>query len=156
MAAGDITFYDLYKQSIVDGAGSGLSSTPVDWDTDTIKVAVMTNAFVPDTDEVTTQLHWSNVSAQQVGTATGYTGPITLAGVTVSTTGGTVTVDFSDVTIPADAGGFTNGRWLVFYKDSGVAATSPLLAIGDLGADKGNTTGSLTFNWNATGLFTLA
>ena len=155
MAAGDITFFDLFKQSIADGAGSTLSGTPIDWDTDVIKCAVMLPAWTPDTDETTTQKHWSDISANQVATATAYTGPITMASPTVSTTGGVTTVDFADVVIALDAAGFTQGRRLAFYKEGGTDATSPLLAMGDLGADKSIVTGSLTFQWAGTGLFTI-
>jgi hypothetical protein len=156
MAAGDITAYDLWTQSNYDGDGDGnLSSTPVDCDTDTIKLVLLTSSYVPDNDETTIQHHFDDISANEVATGTAYTGPITLTSGSVSSTGGVMTLDYDDVVIAADAGGFTNARWFVIYKDSGTPATSPLMMTGDLGADKSITTGSLTISFNASGVLTV-
>jgi hypothetical protein len=155
MAAGDIDLYINYKQSLLD-IDAGLSGLPVDWDADTLRVAVMNATFTPDLTSATSQLHWSDVSTNQVATATAYTGPIALATLTVSETGGVVSVDADDVTINQDAGGFTDGRRLVFYKDTGTASTSPLIAVGDLGSNKGIQAGPLEFQWHADGLLTLS
>ena len=158
MAAGDIAFYNKFKFAQIDGdANAALSGTPVTFGAgaDTIKVAVMTASYVADTGDATTQEHWDDVSANQVATGTGYTGPITLASPTVTMTSGVVKFDANDVVIPQDASGFANGRYIVFYKVGGTDATSPLIAWGDLGATKSITGGSLTFQWNSNGIFTL-
>lgn len=156
MAAGDITFYNNYKLATHDGdAGGALSSFPVVFGTDTIKIRVLANTFTPDFLNSTIQEHEDDISGAEVATGTGYTGPITLGTETITETAGVVTYDALDVTIPQDATGFTDGRYIVFYKDSGTPATSPLICIGDLGADQSITGGDLKFIWGAGGIFTL-
>ena len=46
-----------------------------------------------------------------------------------------------DITWSQDASGFEDARYAILYKDSGAAATSPLIAYADLGGDKGNKAG---------------
>lgn len=154
MAAGDITFYNKFKLGQL--GGGTISNLPVDWDTDLIKVVVLTPTHTPDLGDATAQEHFDDISANEVATATSYTGPITLASVTLALSSGTVTMDAADIVISQDAGGFTNGRWIVCYHDSGTPATSPLIWSGDLGADKSLVPGDLTFQWSATGIATLA
>ena len=156
MAAGDITFYNKFKMAQLDGDANGLLSTmPVDFDADTIKVAVMDSAFVPDGGDASAQEHWDDTVADQVGLATAYTGPITIASDDITLSSGVVTYDGSDIVISQDAGGFTDGRYIVFYKVGAGDSTSPLIAYGDLGANKGNVSGDLTLQWAAAGIFTL-
>lgn len=156
MAAGDITFYNNYKLGQFDGdAGGVLSNMPVVFGTDTIKIMVLDDTFTPDLLNSTTQEHLDNVSADEIATATGYTGPITLASETITETAGVVKYDALDVTIPEDGSGFTDARYVVFYKDSGAEATSPLICIGDLGANQSNVAGDLKFVWGAGGVFDL-
>ena len=79
-----------------------------------------------------------------------------LASVTVVESGGTTTVDAADTTWSQSGAGFSNARTAVLYHDSGVDATSNLQAYIDFGGDKGNVTGDLTIQWNASGIFTIA
>jgi len=154
MAEGDITFFNKFKKAQLDGAAP-LSSMPVDFDTDTIKLAVLTAE--PDTGDSSTDEHWDDVSADQVSTGgTEYTGPVTLGSVNITLSSGVVSVDYADVVINQDASGFSNGTWVVVFKDTGTPATSPLILKGELGTAKGNTGGSLTFSWHTNGLFQLS
>ena len=149
MASGDIIFFNKWKKAQEDGS---LSSTPVDFDTDTIKVAVMAATYTPDGGDASAQQYWGDISANQVALAAAYTGPITVGAKTVTLSAGVVVVDGGDIVIAQAAAGFTNGRWVVFFKDSGVAGTSPLMWYGDLGSNRSIVTGSLTFAWAATGI----
>lgn len=151
MAAGDITIYSKFLRGQVDG--STLSSVPIDFDNDTLKLVILKNTFTPDTSSTSVQEHFDDISAFQVATGTSYTGPITLANVTLSYTGDVVVLDADDVSIVLDAGsGFTDGRWIVIYKDSGTASTSPLFCVGDLGADQDISANSLNLLWASTGI----
>src|SRR3972149_1597798 len=150
MAAGDITFYNKWKKAQWD---AGLTSTPVDLDTDTVSVAVMNDTFSPDTGDSSAQVYWGDISANQVATGAAYTGPIALATKTVTLSSGVAVFDADNIVIAQDATGFTNGRRLVIFKNTGTPSTSPLLAVGDLGANKSIVSGSLTFSWAATGIF---
>jgi hypothetical protein len=53
------------------------------------------------------------------------------------------------------AASFT-ARIAVVYKDTGVAATSPLLGWVDFGADETIASGTFTIQWDATGVLKLA
>ena len=89
-------------------------------------------------------------------TGTNYTaGGDSLASKTLNLSGGTVTFDAADITWSQHASGFTDSRRLIVYYDSGVDATSPLIAYSaDFGADKGNVAGNLTMGCNASGIIT--
>lgn len=152
MAAGDITLMPKFLQAQADA--STLSGSPVDFDTDTIKVVVLINTFVPDTTDSSAQEHFDDISSDEVNTATAYTGPITLTTTSIAVSGAVVTWDADDISIAADVAGFTDGRYIAIYKDTGTPATSPIIAIGDLGADQSLQTGSLDLTWAATGLIT--
>ena len=156
MAVGDIDLYVRYYRSMLDGDGGGvLSGAPADLNTDTIKIVVLKDTFTPDVTGSSSQHHFDDVSASEVATATAYTGPITLATPTVNESAGVITYDAVDVTIALDAGGFTDARYIAFYKDSGTPATSPLIAIGDLGSNQSITSAPLEFQWNVAGILTL-
>lgn len=156
MASGDLTLYTKHILSLFDGDGGGaLSNTPVDLNTDAIKLVLLKNSFSPDTTGSTVQEHFDDISSAEVGIATAYTGPITLQTVTVTESGGVITFDAEDITVGIDASGFSDARYFAIYHDSGTPATSPLLAVGDLGSDRANTVNSLVFEWGVTGIFTL-
>lgn len=100
--------YTKYKESM-------LSLNPsVDLDTDTIKAALVTASY---TANLSTDQYWSSASANVVGT------PGTLASKTI-TSG---VFDAADVTFTAVAAG-TAASQIVIFKDTGSAATSPLIA----------------------------
>ncbi len=91
---------------------------------DTLKLGVVTTTTVPTTD--TAIPHWggtgtTNFSSNQVGTGGGYTGPITLASVTFTEIGSSPkvpTLRATDVVIPQNASGFSNGAYGIIYNDT--------------------------------------
>ncbi len=151
MATGDMTIMPKFIQSQADG--STLASV-VDFDTDTIKVVVLLATFTPDTTASSAQEHFDDISASEVATATAYTGPITLASKTLTLSGAVVTFDAADISIGVDGSGFTTARYIAVYKDSGTPSTSPIIAIGDLGANKSNVSATVEFNWASGGILT--
>lgn len=144
-------FYGSYKGSLVDQADV------VDWDdnsTTTVKIALVTSAYTPAVD---THDFWNDVSANEVS-GTNYTaGGNAVANKTVTgPSSGTITVDSDDpATWSQDAGGFSNARYAILYKDTGTATTSPLIGYYDLGSDQGNVSGDLTLSLS-TVLFTVS
>lgn len=88
---------------------------------DVLKMGVVTTAVVPS---LTTAVpHWggtgtTNLATNQVATAGGYTGPITLASVTWTNVAGVITLRAADVVIPANASGFSNGAYAILYDDT--------------------------------------
>lgn len=118
----------------------------IDLDTDTIKVMIVTAVYTPS------QAHdfIDDVSANQV-TGTNYTaGGTAISGVTLALDANTVEWVHNDITWAQSASGFANGRTFVWYKDTGVAAASPLIMYMSEGADFGNVSGDLVLDGSAT------
>lgn len=103
--------YDKGREGFLDGS--------IDWDTDTIKVALVDNGVY--TVNLATHDFWDDVNAGVVGT------PQTLSGKTV--TAGVA--DANDSTFTTVTGATVES--LVIYKDTGSAATSRLIAYIDTG-----------------------
>ena len=60
----------------------------------------------------------TNFSTTQVGIAGGYTGPITLAGVTWTNVSGVITLRATDVVIAQNASGFANGAYGIIFNST--------------------------------------
>lgn len=144
-----ITTYNDYLYHQFGGVGA---TQMVDWSGDTIKVALVTATYVPD---VVNHAFFSDITNEVSGT--NYTaGGNTLANGSVSESAGTTTVDADDTTWLQDAAGFTNARYAIIFKDTGVSTTSTLFGYVDFVTDKGNVNGDLTISWNASGIFTVS
>jgi len=144
MASG---IYNLYKQYILDNTTNGR----VDWDTDTIKVALVTSGYTPNFD---THNFFDDVTNEVVGT--GYTaGGATLGSVTITldTTNDRVDVDAADTSWPTST---ITARGAVIYKSTGTASTSPLIAYLDFTTDQISSAGTFLITWNAAGILRLA
>jgi hypothetical protein len=126
----------------------------IDFDAATLKIAVVTAGYTPaqNTDDF-----WDDAQASEVS-GTNYTaGGNVCANATVTMDGaGLVTIDADDpATWLQDASGFTNGRRLVLYSDTGTPATSPIFGYSaDFGSDLGNLSGDFFAAINAAGFFT--
>ncbi len=127
------------------------NGSPIDFDTDTIKVALLTNVYAPD---ATSDEFWSDISANEVS-GNGYTaGGEALTAKTVTVNGtGVVTFDAADVVWFEGAAGFTNARYPVFYKDTGTPATSPLFVYHDFTVDRDNDDNDLQLVISTLGIF---
>ena len=121
-----------------------------DFDTNVIKVALLTSAYVPNQD-----LHnyFDDVVANEV-TGTGYTaGGQTLAtkAVTYDAATNVTMLDAGDVTWAAST---ITARYAVVYDSTpGTSATQPLYGYVDFGSDQSSTSGNFTITWDATGIF---
>lgn len=141
------TIHNKIKEKFIDGSDLNL-----DTGGDTLKLVLADDTHAP----VAADEFLADATLTEV-TGTGYTaGGITIDGQTVSEVTGTVTFDADDEVIAQNAGGFTTARYAVLIKDTGNAATSPIIASSDLGGNKGNVDGDLTFSWNASGILTIA
>lgn len=116
---------------------------------DTMKVALVTSSYTPNQDS---HDFFNDVTNEVSGT--GYTaGGATLASPTV-TQDNTNNLAYFDATDSAWT--ITTSivpRGAVIYKDTGSAATSPLLCYIDFGSDYTISNGTLTLQWAATGIF---
>lgn len=119
----------------------------VDWDTDTIKVALTTSSYTPNQD---THDYFNDVTNEVTGT--GYTA----GGNTLSSK--TITYDDANNVIILDAADTTwasstiTARYAVVYASTGTASTSPLIGYVDFGSDQSSTNGNFTITWDSTGI----
>lgn len=131
-----ITAYDHLWKLLATGG--------IDLDTDTLKVALVTSSYTPNTahDE------WSDVSANEVATGSGYTtGGVTLASPVVTNSN----IDYNDVVWTSLTKTF---RYAVIYKSgSGGGLTNPLicyLLLDSTPADVVSSGSNYTIQWNST------
>ena len=122
----------------------------IDWDTDTIKVALLTNSYTPDQDA---HNYFDDVATYEVSGATGYTaGGATLANKTNTYTGASnvIVLDADDVTWSTST---ITARYAVIYDASpSTNATKPLIGYVDFGSDQSSSNGNFTITWDATGI----
>lgn len=121
----------------------------VDWDSDTIKVALLTSSYTPNQD---THDYWDDVSSNEVS-GTGYTsGGQSLSSKTATYDGSTnvVILDAADSVWSAST---ITARYAVIYDDAGATASQKVL-VGyvDFGSDQSSTNGNFTVTWDATGI----
>jgi hypothetical protein len=121
----------------------------VDWDSDTIKVALLTSSYTPDQDA---HDYFDDVSAAEV-TGTGYTaGGNTLGSKTVTYDAATnvIVLDAADLTWASST---ITARYAVVYDDSGATAgAKALIGYVDFASDQSSTSGNFTITWDATGI----
>ncbi len=121
----------------------------VDFDSDTIKVALLTSSYSPNQD---THDYYDDVVANEV-TGTGYTtGGATLASKTSTydSANNVIVLDAADVTWSSST---ITARYAVVYNDSGATAgTKPLIGYVDFSSDQSSTNGNFTITWDATGI----
>lgn len=126
---------------------TAITSSPIDFEADTMKISLHTATYTPDA----TDVYFSDLSNEVVGT--GYTaGGATLAGVAVTYSGGTTTLDATDPTWTTST---ITARYAVIYKSTGTSSTSPVLFLFDFGSDKSSSGGTFTVQFNASGIATL-
>lgn len=135
---GTPTVYNQFKLKQHNG-------NAIDLDTDTIKVMIVTSGYTAS------QAHdfINDASASEVSGSNYTAGGATVAGVTVALDSNTVEFIHDDITWSQHASGFTNGRTFIWYKDTGNAATSPLIMYMSEASDFGNVDGDLTLDGSA-------
>ncbi len=150
MAAVSMKAFTSLAANAFGGETAGESSA-VDWLSDTIKITL--HSALPNQD---TAEFWSDVSASEVVGTNWPTGGQTLGTKAILRDNATNTIglDAGDVSVPSvTVSGVTH---VVVRKDTGVAATSPLICYGILDAASGSSGGTLAIAFNAAGLVTFA
>ena len=113
MATGDIKWF---QQGLLD-----LGNKIHNLSSDVLMLGIVTSAVAPTMG--TAAPHWggtgtTNFSTNQVGVGGGYTGPITLAGVSWSNVSGVLTLRSTDPVIPQNAAGFSNGAYGIIFNNT--------------------------------------
>lgn len=140
-----ITFYNNFKKKVMDG-------TNIDLDTNTIKLALCDSGYTPDID---THDFFDDITNEIVDAD--YTaGGKTVSGITLTvlTTSNVARIDASSPTWASLT--FTNLRYAILYKATGVAGTSPLIAYVDFLANQNGTDATFTVTWSSSGIGNLA
>ena len=132
------SFNNFYEQLVDAG---------IDWVADDIKAALLTTTWTPDrTNDFYDEL------TNEVANGNGYTtGGEALTTKAVATTANVIYLEADDIVWTFTAS--TSFRYVVFYKDTGTPATSPLIWYVDLGAL--TIPGVYTIQLNALGLISL-
>jgi hypothetical protein len=120
----------------------------VDFDTDTIKVALLSSSYTPDQDA---HDYFNDVSSYEVS-GTGYTsGGATLASKTATYDSATnvIVLDAADTTWSSST---ITARYAVIYDSTGTSSTSALIGYVDFGSDQSSTNGNFTITWDSTGI----
>jgi hypothetical protein len=127
-----------------------LFNKEVDFDSDNIKVALLSSSYTPNQ---TTHGYFSDVSTYEVS-GTGYTaGGQALANKTKTVSGNTLVLDADDTTWAAST---ITARYAVVYDSSGgTAATNALIGYIDLVTDQASNNGNFVIQWDATGIVRL-
>jgi hypothetical protein len=130
-----------------------------DLDADDFRMGIVTTATVPAVN--TAAPHWggsgtTNFATDQVSTATAYTGPIALSteSWTLNATG--AVMDFGDISISQDAGGFTTGAWGVIYNNTDANKRAIGYVELSSGGTLSNVSGAITITINASGALSLS
>ncbi|WP_163168061.1 hypothetical protein [Arthrobacter sp. Alg241-R88] len=127
-----------------------LANKEIDWDTDTIKVALCTSSYTPSQD---THDYFNDITNEVTGT--GYTaGGATLTGKTVNYTAGTNTTAFDAADVTWATSTITARYAIVYVDTAGASTTDPLIAYIDFEADVSSTAGPFALTWDAAGVFT--
>jgi hypothetical protein len=127
-----------------------LLSPGLNLSTDTIKVMLLSSSLTPNPD---THEFIGDINANEV-TGTGYTaGGVTLTSkaVTQDNTTDIGKFDAADVSWT----GTITARYAAIYKDTGSAATSPIIQIIDFGSNQASTAGTFLIQWHADGILKL-
>lgn len=128
-------------------------STAINLKTDTLKLSLHTSSYTPDVDadEFFDDLdnEVSSSGSYTAGIAGGYTLTPTIS---TDDTDNEGVFDATDVSI---TGASITARYAVIRKDTGVASTSPIIAIIDLGSDITSTAGTFTITFASEGILNL-
>lgn len=135
--------YNSFKKNSMVGS--------INLSADTIKVALVTSAYVVDIDA---HQFYSDITGEVVGA--GYTtSGATLSGVTITTdlANDRSVFDASDVTWASST---ITAAAAVIYKVNGTPASSPLIGFIDFGGSKSSSNGDFVIQWNTDGILTLS
>lgn len=128
-----------------------LTDGSIDWNSDTIKLALTTSSYTPDIDS---HDFFNDITNEVTGT--GYSaGGYTLANCTVTqdNTNNRAVFDADDVT---SANTTVTFRYGIIYKSTGTAGTSPLIGYIDFTNDRVFSAETVLIQWNSSGIFYLA
>lgn len=123
------------------------SGTGIDFDSDAeLSIALVTASYTPNR---ATHDFWDDANANEVA-GTNYTaGGILLTTKALAVVANQMSFTADSITWLQNAGGFTNARHAILFKNTGTPSTSRLIQYNDLGSDRGNVGGDLVLQFPA-------
>lgn len=124
----------------------------IDFNSDTIKLALCTSSYTPDQDA---HDYFNDITNEVSDSGTGYTaGGNTISSCTITYTAGTnvLKLDGEDVTFTAVT--LTARYGIIYDSTPGSAATNPLIAYIDFGEDVSPSAGNLLITFHTDGICT--
>ena len=148
--------FHKWKQGQLDS--SSQPGAPVDFNGDDIRILLLTSAVNPASNVATWDDVTNMLSTASVAECSGSNyARKTIGNEAITLSAGTITFDGDDpAAYSQHASGFNNARYAILYKHNASDASAGVIAYYDLGANKGNTTGNLTLQFSAAGVFTFA
>jgi hypothetical protein len=150
MARGDFTLFNELAVS--------LAEKKVNLETDTIKLALITNGVTPTANDADPR--WGagsgvDYDGNEVSTGGGYSaGGLACANPALTRTNDVATFDADDpATIDQNGAGFTNAYWGILYSDT--ATNKDCIGFLDLDGPVSEQAGQIDINWNANGIATI-
>lgn len=123
----------------------------IDFNSDTIKVALVTSSYTFDQDA---HDYFNDITNEVTGT--GYTaGGATLGSPTVTYTGGSNTLALDGADVSWTTSTITARGAVVYDSTPATDATRPLICFVDFGADVSTTAGTFQISWDAAGIATV-
>jgi hypothetical protein len=139
-----VAVWNSFKAKIMDGS--------IDLDTDNINVSLHTSALTPNIDN---QTFYSDITASECTSTYNYTTKgqsLASKSVAIDTVDDEGTFDATDVTWSSST---ITARYACVWKNTGVNATSPLIAYVDFGSDKTSDNGNFIITWSSEGILNL-
>lgn len=144
MARGDLIVFEEFSLQ--------LGTKQHDLSSDVIKAGIVDDTLTPLANIETPT--WGDFSANEVSTGGGYpAGGIVLQSVLYTETGGVATLDADDLALLQDAGGFTDGFWVIVYNSTN--GTDMAIAFVELDGPVSEVAGPIAIAWNASGITTV-
>ena len=141
MARGDLIVFEEFSKQLGDEAHN--------FQCDVLKAGIIDSTITPTAADGTPT--WTDYSANEVGTGGGYVaGGIVLQNVVYTEVGGVATLDADSIALLQDAGGFTDGFWVIIYNDTN--PTDMAIAFVELDGPVSEVAGPITINWNVGGI----
>ena len=129
MSAGDVWPTQRFRELLMDG------TVTLDWDSATIHVILMKaslTAYV-DNSHLADLGYYGSVTAEEA-TVDGAAGGKLVPSLSVTLSSSFVLLKGGPVTFSSTSSGGTTARWALLVRNTGTPATSPIIAILDLGA----------------------
>jgi len=139
--------YQMWKLGQLNGTAT------VDFDTDTLKVMLVSSGYTPDVNAH----DFANDVTSEVSTSGYSAGGKALTALTVvsDSANGWINVDASDIAWSIPSGSTLTARAAVLYKSLATLTLSPLIAYIDFGTDQVASNGNLTIQWSTSGYLRL-